>query len=279
MTKTETLGIIAGGGRFPLQVARSAREQGKRVAAAAFVHETLPEIESSSDEYIWLKLGQLGKLIRFLHEAEADQVVFAGPINKPRAFDLRPDFRAIKLLINLRSRNDNALLSAVADELAREGFEVVSALKFVPMLISPLGVLTRRRPSAEEKSNILFAWPLIKKIGSLDIGQCIVVKDRAVVAVEAIEGTDQTILRAGSLAGNNLTVVKIFKPGQDQRIDLPALGHKTIETMIQAGASCLAYEAGSSLFFDRQKAVSLADKHKIAVVGVDPASPASIQNL
>jgi len=273
------LGLIAGGGSFPLQVAQSARRQGYRIAAAAFERDTLPEIEAYTDRLTWLKLGQLGRLIRFLHQAGASRVVFAGPINKPRAFDLRPDFRAVKLLVNLRSRNDNALLSAVADELHQEGFQVVSAIDFVPELVSPAGLLTRRAPSPAEKQDILFAWPIIKQVGSMDIGQCIVVKERAVVAVEAIEGTDRTILRAGELSGSNLTVVKIFKPGQDHRIDLPALGSQTVKTMIQAGATCLAYEAETSLFFDRQQAVDLADRHKICLLGVAPDRPGEVQNL
>ena len=260
-------------------MAQSAREQGYKVAAAAFAHETLPEIESCTDELVWLKLGQLGKLIRFLHQVEAGQVVFAGPINKPRAFNLLPDLRAVQLLVKMRSRNDNALLSAVADELNREGMEVVSAIQFVPQLISPAGLLTKRTPSGTEKRDIIFAWPLIKQIGQLDIGQCIVVKERAVLAVEAIEGTDQTILRGGQLGGKDITVVKTFKPGQDQRIDLPAIGVTTIETMIQARASCLAFEAGASLLFDRDRAVALADKHKISVVGIDPENPEKVLEL
>ncbi|WP_291319645.1 UDP-2,3-diacylglucosamine diphosphatase LpxI [Desulfonatronospira sp.] len=279
MASDKKLGVIAGGGSFPLQVAQNARKQGYRVAAAAFEKETLPEIQAYTDQLVWLKLGQLGKLIRFLHQAGVSHVVFAGPINKPRAFDLRPDFRAIKLLVNLRSRNDNALLSSVADELHREGFEVVSAIEFVPELISPAGLQSRRAPSFAEKGDILFAWPIVKQIGSLDIGQCIVVKERAVVAVEAIEGTDRAILRAGELSGSNLTVVKIFKPGQDQRIDLPALGSQTVRTMVQAGATCLAYEAGTSLFFDRAEAISLADKHKICLVGIDTDNPEAVKLL
>ncbi len=279
MTRAKTLGLIAGGGSFPLQVTRSAKKLGYHVAAAAFVNETISEMGSVADQIAWLNLGQLGKLIQFLHQVKAEKVVFAGPINKPRAFNLRPDFRAIKFLVNLRSRNDNALLTAVADELTNEGFDVVSAIDFVPELISPEGLLTRRRPSAAEKADILFAWPLIKQIGRLDIGQCMVVKERAVIAVEAIEGTDETILRAGRLSGNNLTVVKILKPGQDRRIDLPAMGLQTVKVMVRSGVTCLAFEAGSSLLFDKDKSVELADQHGITMLGVDPDNLGKIQDL
>ncbi len=279
MTGIKILGLIAGGGSFPLQVARSARKLGYHVAAAAFVNETMSEMDSDADQTAWLNLGQLGKLIQFLHQVKAEKVVFAGPINKPRAFNLRPDFRAVKFLVNLRSRNDNALLSAVADELTNEGFDVVSAIDFVPDLISPEGLLTRRGPSSAEKADILFAWPLIKQVGKLDIGQCMVVKERAVIAVEAIEGTDETIMRAGRLSGNNLTVVKIFKPGQDRRIDLPALGLQTVKVMVRSRVTCLAFEAGSSLFFDKDKAVELADQHGITMLGIDPGNLEKIQDL
>ncbi len=277
MTNNKVLGLVAGSGQFPLLVADGARKQGYTVCAVAFDKETSPDISKASDRVMWIKLGQLGKMIRFLQKEETSAVVFAGPINKPGAFDIRPDLRAIKLLLGLKSRNDNSLLSAVARELGSENLNVISALKFVPELVSSSGFLARRRPTMSEKKDILFGWPLIKNIGAMDIGQCIVVRERVVVAVEAIEGTDETVLRAGSLAGKNMTVIKIFKPGQDRRIDLPALGLGTIETMIKAKASCLAFESGTSLFFDLDKAVQLADKHKLAIVGIDPGRPVELQ--
>ncbi len=271
MNQNKTLGLVAGGGRFPLMVADGARKQGYFVAAVAFDKETSLDINQAADRVIWIKLGQLGKMIRFLQREKAPVVVFAGPINKPGAFNIRPDLRALRLLAGLKSRNDNSLLSAVAGELKAENLNVVSALEFAPDLLSPSGIISRRRPAKGEKEDILFGWPLIKKIGAMDIGQCIVIKERVVVAVEAIEGTDETILRAGNLAGKNLTIIKTFKPGQDRRIDLPALGLETVQTMIRARASCLAYEAGASLFFDMDAAVQLADKYKVAIVGIDPS--------
>jgi len=174
-----------------------------------------------------------------------------------------------RLIFKLKNKNDDAILRAVARELEQEGFRVVAANNFVPELIALSGQLSKRKPSAKEIQDILFAWPLVKKLGELDIGQCIVVRDQMVVAVESIEGTNATILRAGQLAGKGCVVVKAFKPGQDSRIDIPALGSKTIEVMAQAGATCLAYEAGKSLFFELDRAISLADKNKIAVIGID----------
>jgi DUF1009 family protein len=277
MTHNKILGLVAGGGQFPLLVADGARRQGYSVVAVAFDKETSSAINQAADRVLWVKLGQLGKLIKFLQKEDASVVVFAGPINKPGAFDIRPDLRAIKLLLGLKSRNDNFLLSAVAGELRAENLKVVSALEFVPELVSPSGYISKRRPTQGEREDILFGWPLIKEIGAMDIGQCIAVKERVVIAVEAIEGTDETILRAGNLAGKNFTIIKTFKPGQDSRIDLPALGLGTVETMIRAKASCLAYEAESSLFFDMEKALSLADRHKIAIVGVAPDKPVDVQ--
>lgn len=277
MTSNKILGLVAGGGQFPLLVADGARKKGYSVVAVAFDKETSPALNEAADKVLWLKLGQLGRLIRFFQKENASAVVFAGPINKPGAFDIRPDLRAIKLLLGLKSRNDNSLLCAVAEELGSENLKVVSALEFVPGLVSPSGFISRRKPAKGERDDIRFGWPLIKKIGALDIGQCIAVKERVVVAVEAIEGTDETILRAGTLAGKDFTVIKTFKPGQDSRIDLPALGLGTVETMVRAKASCLAYEAGSSLFFDLDKAQQLADKHKIAITGIDPGKSVDIQ--
>lgn len=263
------LGLVAGGGQFPLLVAHGARKQGYSVKAVAFDRETSPEVSDCADRVLWIKLGQLGRMISFLQKEQVSEVVFAGPINKPGAFNIRPDLRAIKLLLNLKSRNDNSLLTAVAREMSAENLKIVSALKFVPDLVSPSGCITRRKPTPAEMEDIVFGWPLIKKIGAMDIGQCMVVKERVVVAVEAIEGTDETVLRGGKLAGKDFTIIKTFKPGQDSRIDLPALGLGTVEAMVRANASCLAYESGTSLFFDIDQAVRLADKNNIAMVGVD----------
>ncbi|WP_045210951.1 LpxI family protein [Desulfonatronovibrio magnus] len=268
MPKDNTLGIVAGGGQFPFIVAKGALDKGMRVAVIGFDNDTDPAISELAHAMKWIKLGQLGRLISFMRDQHVREIVFAGPVNKPRALSLRPDMKALKLLFKLSSRNDNALLTAVINELEAEGFKVVSALQYTPQLQAPAGNLTKRKPDDREWEDIHFGWPIVRQIGALDIGQCIVVREKAVIAVEAIEGTDATILRAGSLIKEGFTVIKTFKPDQDNRIDLPAMGLATIETMIKAGARCLAYEAGKSLFFDRDKAARLADKHKITIVGL-----------
>jgi hypothetical protein len=261
------LGIIAGEGQFPFLVAEGARSLGKAVVAVGFRGHTRKELETHVDRMQWVRLGQLGKLLRFFKRHGACEIVFAGGINKPRALSIRPDFHAARLLLALRSRTDNALLEAVAQSMAKRGMRAVSPLKYAPGLQTPEGVLGSRRPLKRESGDIEYGWPLAKELGRLDIGQCLVVRERMVVAVEALEGTNATILRAGELAGPGCVVIKTFKPGQEQHIDQPAVGLSTIETMIRSGASCLAIEAGQSLFFDRDKALSLAEEHGIAIVG------------
>ncbi len=261
------LGIIAGEGQFPLLVVQGARRLGRPVAAIAFKDHTRPEISMLVDHVVWLRLGQLNKILVFFKKHQITEIVFAGGINKPRAFDLRPDLRAAKLLFQLQSKNDNSLLHGVVSLMEREGFTPVSALKFVPSLRAPAGVLTKREPTKQEKADIEFGWPLAKEIGRMDIGQCVVVRKEMVVAVEAIEGTNETIQRAGRLGGRGCVIVKTFKPGQEEHVDQPAVGLETIRTMIQAGATCLAVEADQSLFFDRQQAIDIANEAKICIVG------------
>lgn len=263
------IGIIAGEAKFPLLVAQGAKQQGKKVIAVGFQGYTRPELFSLVDRMCWLKLGQLGKLISFFKKQGVQEIVFAGAINKPRALDLRPDFKAACLLLHLKNKNDNALISAVVQTLEKEGFSIAPPLAFVPNLQVPSGVLSKRSPSKTECQDIAFGLPIAKQIGALDIGQCLVVKDQMVVAVEAMEGTNNTILRGGKLAGPGCVIIKTFKPGQEEHIDQPAIGLETIETMIKAQATCLAIESDKSLFFDREKALELANRHELAIIGLD----------
>ncbi len=267
----ETVGIIAGGGQFPFLVARGVRDQGGRVAAVGFARNTDPALAGHVDAYVELKLGQLGKVIDFFRTHQVGRVIMAGAINKARALDIRPDLRAAKLLFRLRGKGDDALLRAVAEELESEGFSVVRAHEACPSLLTPRGVLTRRSPSPEEWEDIRFGWPLAKRIGELDIGQTVVVRKQVVAAVEALEGTDAAMERGLSLTGKGGVVIKVFKPGQEERIDLPSVGLRTVELLARHGAGCLAVEAGRSLFFDREKALELADRSGIAIVGMDAA--------
>lgn len=262
------LGIIAGSGQFPAQVARGARAAGRGVVIAGFAGHSDPALADSADAFILLHLGQLGKLLEFFHSHGVTELCMAGAISKPKALDFRPDMKAMKLLFSMRRKGDDALLRTIAAEFAREGFAVVQASSFVPELAAPAGVLTRRSPDAEEWDDIRFGWPVARTMGQLDIGQLIVVKSGIVVAVEAMEGTDATLRRGGELGGAGCTAIKIFKPGQDERLDQPAIGPGTIRVMAEHKYRCLAYEAGKTLLFDRETAVSLADKAGIAVVGL-----------
>jgi len=261
------LGIIAGEGQFPLLVAQGARRLGRPTVGIAFKDHTRPELSMLLDQVAWLRLGQLNKVLAFLKKHEVQEVVFAGGINKPRALDIRPDLRAAKLLFHLRNKNDNSLLQGVVSLLESEGFIPISALRFVPSLRTPAGVLTRREPNRQEKADIAFGWPLAKEVGRMDIGQCLVVKEQMVVAVEAMEGTNETIIRASRLGGKGCAVIKTFKPGQEEHIDQPAVGLETIRTMIKAEATCLAVEAEKSLFFDRQQALEVANEARISILG------------
>lgn len=248
-------------------VAQGARLQDRQIIAVGFKGHTRAELISHVQQLLWLRLGQLNKMISYLKQHQVQELVLAGGINKPRALDIRLDFKAARLLLQTWSKNDNALFQALIKVLRQEGLSVVSPLSFVPELHTPAGVLTKRKPDKQERTDIAFGWSLAKDIGRLDIGQCLVVKKQMVVAVEAMEGTNAAILRAGELAGKGCVVLKVFKPGQEEHIDQPAVGLETIKTMLQAQASCLAIEADKSLFFDRKKALQLADQEGICVLG------------
>lgn len=269
------IGLIAGNGDFPLAFARAAREKGFTVVAVAHEGETLPELASLVDSIAWIKVGQLGKLIHVFQERGVRDVLMAGGIKKTRLFSGGfPDLRGAALLARMVAKKDDSLLRAVANELAAEGILVRESTLFLDNLLAPRGVLTRRKPSKDEWKDIEFGWQMAKEIGRLDIGQTIVVKDQAVLAVEAIEGTDETIRRGGTLCRKGAVVVKICKPQQDLRFDLPATGTRTIETMRSVGGACLALEAGKTIMLDRPTMVREADAAGIAVVALDEAGKA-----
>ena len=270
---THAIGIVAGGGQFPVLVARGARERGRRVVMAGFVGHTDPGIAAEADVFAMYHLGQIAKLIAYFKQNGVTELCFAGAVSKPKALDLRPDFRAMKLLFSLRGKGDDALLRCLAEELAGEGLALVQPSALVPGLVAPSGVLTRRSPTPEAWDDIRFGWPIAQTVGKLDIGQCIVVRSGIVVAVEGIEGTDACLERGGELGGKGCTAIKIFKPGQDNRLDQPAIGPRTVEVMARHGYVCLAFQAGAALFFDREKALALADDAGIAIVGLPSEGP------
>ncbi len=265
----KSVGIVSGGGQFPILCARAATKRGYRVLAVCHKGETSRQLEEFCDKVKWIHIGQLGKLISFFKKNRVSSVFFAGTIKKTRLFfDVRPDLRALGLWRSMKGHLDDSILRQVASELEKEGIEVISPTLFLDELLLPKGILTRKRPSKEQMADVRFGTEMAKRIGELDIGQCIVVKDKVVLAVEAIEGTDETIKRGARLARGGAVVVKVCKPNQDRRFDLPSIGLKTIETMAEAGAEVLAAEAGLSLFFDSKESLRLADRSGIIVMGI-----------
>jgi DUF1009 family protein len=266
---SEKIGLIAGKSNFPLIFAKTAQKQGFEVVAAAHRGETDPALEQLVSSLQWVSVGQLGKIIKFFQRAGVTRAVMAGGITKGRLFThLRPDFRALKLLSKMKHVGDDGILRGVANEMESEGIAIVSPTLYLTELLVPGGVLSRRQPSAAEMQDVQFGCMIVREIGRLDIGQCVVVRRQAVLAVEAIDGTDATIRRGGLLAGEKAVVVKMAKPTQDMRFDVPAVGLGTIEVMREVKASVLALEADKTLLFDRDAMLQLADQARIAVIGL-----------
>ena len=278
------LGLIAGNGRFPFLLLDAARAQGLAVTVAAIREETDPEIDQrgAKDPRIsvhWISLGELSRLIEIFHKEGVTKAVMAGQVKHKQIFSsIRPDWRLAKLLLNLRSRNTDMLLGAVAKVLGDEGIELISSTAFLEPLLAQEGVLSERAPNEEERKNIEYGLGVARAVAGFDIGQTVVVAGQACVAVEAMEGTDAAIARAGALLQSldktastlerRLTVVKVAKPKQDMRFDVPVIGIRTVEVMIEAGASCLSVEAGRTLLFDREALLKRAGEAGIAIVAV-----------
>jgi DUF1009 family protein len=267
MTDSSPLGLIAGNGDFPLLIAKEVKQKGKKIVAAAHWGETRRELRSLVEKICWIRLGEFGKLVRFFKQQGVKEVLMAGGVDKKKMFsNARPDREGFSLLDKMGHRKDDVVLRMFADQLANEGFQVHPSTVFLPSLLAPSGVLTRRQPIAEEEQDIEFGWPLAKELGKLDIGQCLVVRNGAVVAVEAIEGTDEAIRRGGKLARRKAVVIKVSKPFQDLRFDLPAIGEQTIRTMHEVKAGVLAIEAHKTIIFDREATIRLANKYRMVIV-------------
>jgi len=265
----ERIGVIAGNGRFPIIFADNVRRQGYAVSAVAHIGETDPELERHVDRIHWVKIGQLNKLIHAFKHDGVRQAVMLGGVRKTHVFTtVRPDFRILAMAGRLRALKDDAILRELAAELEREGIIIRESTFGLDGILVEERPLTQRRPSRKEWDEIRYGWEMAREIGRLDIGQCVVVKERVIVAVEAVEGTDQAIRRGGELAGAGAVVVKRCKPQQDLRFDLPAVGPRTIETMVAVKASALAVEAGKSVMLDRADLIRRADDAGIAVVGL-----------
>src|SRR5438132_3912829 len=271
------LGLIAGNGRVPFLVLDAARAQGLEVIVAAIKEETFPEIESRGATVHWLSLGELSKLIETFKREGVHRAIMAGQVKHKQIFSsIRPDWRLAKLLLTLGSRNTDSLLGAIAKGLAEEGIILEDSTSMLEPLLSKAGVLTRRPPTEPEQKNIDYGRAVARHLAQFDIGQTVVVAEGACVAVEAMEGTDTTIERAGqimwsldsnrSILSRALTVVEITKPNQDMRFDVPVVGAETIEVMRNAGATCLAIDAGRCLLLDGAKITSAADAANIAII-------------
>ena len=302
-------GLIAGNGKFPLLVAEGARRAGDSLFVAAIHEETDPIIERLADRVEWVGIGQLGKMIRFFKDEGVEQAIMAGQVRHVQIFSRAvPDARMLKLLWKLPRRNTDSLIGAIADELQSEGIKLIDSTHFLQDQLAQLGTLTTRQPDEREQGDIDYGLAIAREIARLDLGQTIVVRSKACVAIEAMEGTDATIRRAGgltrtgpeapalhlesedakpeaprglarslagflrskraNLAAGRLTVVKVAKPDQDMRFDVPVTGLPTIEAMIEAGATCLCISAGKTLMFDRDEMLSLANKNGIAIVAL-----------
>jgi DUF1009 family protein len=263
------IGLIAGSGQFPIIFSRAAREKGLKVYAVAHVGETDPRLEHLVEAIKWVKIGQVKKLITFLKQNNVGNAVMVGGITKTKMFaGVRPDLTALKILATMDHTQDDGLLRAFAGELEKEGITVRASTFLLPELLAQEGCWTRRKPNKSEMADVHFGWRIVKEIGRLDIGQSVVVRDGSVMAVEAIDGTDATIRRGGKLAKEKTVVVKASKPTQDMRFDAPAVGLKTIKTMSSVNASILAVEAGKTVVFDKDEMVALADRTRIAIIGI-----------
>lgn len=261
-------GLIAGNGQFPLLVAEGARRAGARLVVVAINEEADSRIESVADDVRWVGVGQLGKMISHFKKHGVTKAIMAGQVKHVQIFSgSLPDLRMVKMLWNLPRRNTDALIGGVADEMAKEGIELIDSTFFIQDHLAPLGPMTKREPNADEAENIEYGLHIASALGALDLGQTVVIRAKACVALEAMEGTDLTIERAGRLAKGKLTVVKVAKPAQDMRFDVPVVGAPTIQVMIEAGATCLSVTAGKTLIFGREEMLALANKHKIAVIG------------
>ena len=269
VTDGERIGLIAGNGRFPIIFADNARRLGYHVSAVAHEGETEPELAGHVDRIHWIKIGQLNKLIKAFKEDGVHQAVMLGGIKKTHVFTtLRPDFRTLAMATRLALWKDDDILRELAKELEREGIAICESTFGLEGILVEEGTLTARAPSEKEWEDIRYGWEVAHDIGRLDIGQCVVIKDRVVVAVEAVEGTDEAIKRGGDLAKEGAVVVKRSKPQQDLRFDLPAVGPRTIEVMASVKASVLAIEAGRTILLDREIMLEKAQAVRIAIVGI-----------
>lgn len=262
----DKIGLIAGNGMFPIFFAQEAIKRKIEIVGIGIKGETDPRLEDMVQSFYWLNLGQLTKLINSLKKEDVSKAVMVGQIKHVNIFKhLALDLKALSLLKKLRDKKADTILGAVVDMLEKEGIEILPSTTFLSSLIPKKGIITKRTPTDEEEKDIAFGTKIAKGIAGLDIGQTVVVKNRSVVAVEAMEGTDETIMRGGRIGGKGIVVVKVSKPEQDIRFDVPVIGLKTLQTMIEAGASVLALDADKSIIFDQEEILTLSDRYGICI--------------
>ncbi|MBF0570415.1 MAG: UDP-2,3-diacylglucosamine diphosphatase LpxI [Candidatus Omnitrophica bacterium] len=265
---SKIIGLIAGNRQFPFLFARAAREQGYKIVAAGIAGDTSPFLYFFVDKFQYFKVGELKKLFKYFHENSVNQVIMAGQVNQDNLFNpavkLDEEFKALSDA--LRDRKADTIFSAVADRLNKEGMTLLDSVFLLKKYLAPRGTLTKHAPSESQLKDIEFGLTIAKLVGSIDIGQTVVIKEKAIVAIEAMEGTDRAIARGGQIAREGAVVVKTSKPAQDNRFDVPVIGPRTVRTMAAVKAGCLAIEAGKTLIIDREKTVRLANKAGICIV-------------
>lgn len=266
-TEENKIGLIAGEGDFPILLANTLKRKDYEVIAICFSNNQKEKLNRFLQQVFKISIGELGKLIKIFKERKVKQLIFLGKIDKSYALNVTiPDLRSLNLWRKLKNREDNSILKSVVNELEKEGFIIRGPAEFLQEFLTPEGIFTKRTPTHEEWEDIEYGIKIAKAIGALDIGQCVVVKNKMTVAVEAMEGTDSTILRAGKLR-KNAVIIKIAKPIQDLRLDLPVVGIKTIENLIKACAKVLVLEAGKTFFLQKEESIKLANKHNISILG------------
>jgi len=265
----QRIGLIAGNGRFPFLVAEQIKKNGDQVVVLAIKEETDPAIEKIADTIHWLNLGQLQKLIDLLHAEKANTVIMSGQVKHVQIFkDLSLDWRAIKLMGALINKKTDTILGRIADELAKEGITLLPSHTYLTDLMADKGIMAGIKPSKTELADIEFGFRIAKEIARLDIGQTVVVKDRSIVAVESVEGTNECIKRAAGLAGDNVIAIKVAKPNQDWRFDVPVIGMDTITLLSETHSRLIAVEAGATLMLDKQNMIEQAKAMSVTIVGV-----------
>ena len=262
-----TLGIIAGNGVYPRLLADSARRAGvKTIIAAAFTGETDPALTQHVDVIEWMRVGQLGRLLKFFRDQKIHHAIMAGQIAPKNLFDLRPDWKALLLLGKLKQRNAETIFAAIADELAKAGVDLLPATTFLEDSLAPSGLIAGPKLSRREEEDVDLGWKTAKEIARLDIGQTVIVKDGTILAVEAFEGTNEAIKRGGALGHKGAVMVKVAKPNQDMRFDVPVIGVETIRVAVEAKLRVIAIEAGRTLLLERDQIVDVAERARISIV-------------